>query len=91
MPGQGRVMRGSFHRQPRGLANVLNGLGLKAPGICWHSLRHTYARVFLEAEPNMRLLQSSLGHSSVVTTEMLYNWLLPDTAAEIARARIHGH
>ena len=89
--GQGRVVHGSFDVQRVRFADVLNDVGLKAPGIRWHSLRHTYARLFLEAEPNMRLLQSSLGHSSVTTTETLYNWLLPDEAAEIARARIHGH
>ena len=89
-PGRGRVVRGSFERRPRDLADVLEGVGLKAPGVLWHSLRHTYARLFLEAEPNMRLLQASLGHSSVTTTEQLYNWLLPDPAAEIARSRIHG-
>ena len=89
--GQGRLVHGSFDVQRVRFADVLNDVGLKAPGIRWHSLRHTYARLFLEAEPNMRLLQSSLGHSSVTTTETLYNWLLPDEAAEIARARIHGH
>ncbi len=88
--GQGRVSHGSFDTQTRKLADVLASAGLKAPGVLWHSLRHTYARAFLEAEPSMRLLQASLGHSSVTTTEQLYNWLQPDDAAEIARARIHG-
>ena len=90
-PRQGRVAHGSFDKEPRRFGGVLESVGLKAPGVLWHSLRHTYARLFLEAEPNMRLLQSSLGHSSVTTTEQLYDWLLPDSAAEIARARIHGH
>lgn len=69
---------------------VLEAAGLDEPGVRFHSLRHTYARMFLEAKPEMRLLQASLGHASVTTTERLYNWLLPDRAAEMARLAIHG-
>ena len=89
--GQGRVASGAPDRQSRKFGVVLKDIGLKSPDVLWHSLRHTYARRFLEAEPNMRLLQASLGHASVTTTEQLYNWLMPDAAAEIAEARIHGH
>jgi integrase len=63
---------------------------LYTKGTGWHSLRHTYCRLFLEASPDMRLLQASLGHRSVTTTEQEYGHLLPDKAAEIARVRIHG-
>jgi hypothetical protein len=45
--------------------------------------------MFLEAIPEMRLLQASLGHASVTVTEQSYNWLLPDKAAEMARAGIY--
>lgn len=72
------------------IADVLKAAGLYEIGVGWHSLRHTYARLFLEAKPDMRLLQASLGHASVTTTESRYNWLLPDKAAELARRAIHG-
>ena len=88
--GKGPVITRSFEDHKL-LADVLRGVGVKADGVLWHAARHTYARRFLEAEPNMRLLQASLGHASVTTTETLYNWLLTDDAAEMARARIHRH
>lgn len=72
------------------LTTVLKRAGLLEMGVGWHSFRHTYARLFLEAKPDMRLLQASLGHGSVTTTEQSYNWLLPDRAAELARVAIHG-
>ena len=69
---------------------ILKDAGLKEPGVGWHALRHTYARLFLEATRDIRLLQSSLGHGSVTTTETTYNHLRPERAAEIAREAIYG-
>lgn len=89
--GQGRVVVQSFaSRSTLFRTHVLKPLGLWQPGLNWHSLRDTYARLFLEAKPDMRLLQASLGHDSVVTTERSYDTLLPDRAAELAREAIHG-
>ncbi len=67
---------------------VLALAGISRARVGWHSLRHTYARMFLERSPDMRLLQASLGHASITTTETAYNHLLPDAAAELAIARI---
>jgi integrase len=87
-PSDGSVVEslktGAQHRLMRA---VLRAAKLDEPGVRWHSLRHTYARLFLEAKPDMRLLQSSLGHASVTTTERTYNHLLPDRAAEM----FHDH
>ena len=69
---------------------TLKDAGLNGPGVGWHALRHTYARLFLEATRDIRLLQASLGHASVTTTEASYNWLLPERAAEMARDVIYG-
>lgn len=71
-------------------SRLLDRAGLNEPGVRWHALRHSYARMFLERKPEMRLLQASLGHASVLTTERSYGHLLPDKAAELARRAIHG-
>jgi integrase len=71
------------------LVTVLKRAGLYERGVGFHSFRHTYARMFLELKSDMRLLQASMGHGSVTTTEASYNWLLPDVAAGIARDAIH--
>jgi integrase len=72
------------------ITGVLRAAGLEEIGVGWHSFRHTYARMFLEGKPDMRLLQASLGHGSVTTTEQSYDHLLPDRAAALARRAIHG-
>lgn len=86
--GVGRVVTVP-QRVQRNLRDVIGDL--YEPGVGWHSLRHTYARMFLERSPDMRLLQASLGHSSVIVTEANYNWLLPDRAADIAKQNIYRH
>lgn len=91
-PGQGRVVaQRSSSAQRRAFTSVLRIAGLTHPGVRWHSLRHTYARLFLEAKPDLRLLQSSLGHASVRQTEETYDHLLPDRAAQMARRAIYGY
>lgn len=85
--GTGQVAAGVTREHLRAL---LKRAEMQAAGVGWHTLRHTYARMFLEAKPDMRLLQASLGHSSVTVTEQAYNWLMPDKAAELARVAIHG-
>jgi len=85
-PGEGRVADVPRDR----LRAILKRAGLRIQGVGWHTGRHTYARMFLERKPEMRLLQASLGHSSVTVTEAAYNWLLPDRAAEMGVRAIHG-
>lgn len=88
---EGRIaLQMSYTAQGRLFMAILKRAGLYVRGVRWHSLRHTYARMFLEAKPDLRLLQASLGHASVTTTERYYDWLLPDRAAELARIAIHG-
>lgn len=87
--GKGPVVTLPFETY-RQLAPMLRAAGIKGEGDRrrWHAARHTYARRFLEQVPDLRLLQASLGHRSVVTTESLYDWLLPDKAAEMALGRM---
>ena len=72
------------------LRAVLKRAKLTAYGVGWHTCRHTYSRMFLERKPEMRLLQSSLGHSSVTITQQSYGHLLPDVAASMGVRAIHG-
>jgi integrase len=79
---------GALRRQR--ITGLLEAAGLSEVGVGWHAARHSYARMFLEAKPDMRLLQASLGHASVTQTEDAYDHLLPDQAAAMARRAIHG-
>lgn len=64
--------------------------GLNAPGRSWHSLRHAYARLFVEMGGRLEELQKSLGHVSIVTTEQSYGHFHEDVAAKLARGRIYA-
>lgn len=64
--------------------------GVNEPGMGWHTLRHTYARLFLELGGRLEELQRSLGHQRIATTEKHYTHFTPETAAQLARARIYG-
>jgi site-specific recombinase XerD len=54
----------------RAFAQVVQTLGLKQPGLCPHTLRHSYATVMLEAGVNLKILQSYLGHKTLQATEV---------------------
>lgn len=70
---------------------ILDTANLNAPGLGWHSFRHTYARIFLEGvRGDIGLLQKSLGHKSIRTTESYYGHFYSPTAARLARAAIYG-
>lgn len=69
---------------------VLDTAGVNAMGLGWHLLRHTYSRVFLESGGSMEQLQKSLGHSSIRTTEAVYDHLQANVAARLARERVYG-
>lgn len=64
--------------------------GVNAPGRAWHTLRHTYARDFLELGGRLEELQKSLGHAKITTTETRYGHFHEDRAAALARLRIYG-
>ena len=76
--------------QCRRVPDVIRAAGLEPPHKSIHSLRHTYSRMFLEAKPDLRLLQASLGHASIRITEDSYGHLTPDRAAEMTVEAMHG-
>jgi integrase/recombinase XerD len=54
----------------RALQKVAGSLNWKIPGLCPHSLRHSYATAMLEAGVNIKVLQSYLGHRNLKATEI---------------------
>jgi integrase len=86
----GRVDGGVLHATRRWLGYVYERAGLVAPWVSWHTLRHTYARLFVEMGGRLEELQRSLGHESIVTTERSYGHFSEDAAATLARRRIYG-
>lgn len=54
----------------RSFQQVAQSLGWKIPGLCPHSLRHSYATAMVEAGVNLRVLQSYLGHKNLQATEI---------------------
>ena len=54
----------------RAFQQVVRSLGLKQPGLCPHTLRHSYATAMLEAGVNIRVLQEYLGHKNLSATEV---------------------
>lgn len=95
-PARGRVLtpmpgQAPSYRYARDWASVLyKAADLYEPRRSWHTLRHTYARLFLELGGSLEQLQKSLGHESIVTTEQTYEHFTHDRAAESARRRIYG-
>ena len=54
----------------RGLQQVVTSLGWKIPGLCVHTLRHSYATAMLEEGVNLKVLQTYLGHKNLQATEV---------------------
>lgn len=61
-------------------------VSLNMPPIRFHDLRHVAATIALAAGVDMKVVQDMLGHSSLSVTSDLYTSVLPDLAAEAARA-----
>jgi integrase len=72
------------------MAQLYRTAGLFEARRGWHTLRHTYSRVFLEAGGSLDELQRSLGHKSIRTTQDTYDHFTDDAAVESARRRIYG-
>lgn len=83
----GRVDLSTMYTQ---LKTLYDAAGLNGPGLAWHTLRHTYSRIFLEMGGRLEELQKSLGHASISTTERYYAHFAPESATTLARLRIYG-
>jgi site-specific recombinase XerD len=68
---------------------ILEKAGLKRPQVGYHSLRHTYARRFLEMDGTLEQLQKFLRHSSITTTQNDYGHYSESAAIERARKRLY--
>ena len=75
----GGPIRKSNLRQ-RSFEPLLKKAGL--PHIRFHDLRHTAATLMLSVEPNAKVLQERMGHSSVGVTFGMYGHLLPTLQAQ---------
>ena len=60
-----------------GLSEVATGTGVKGPGS--HSLRHSYARHWLQSGLNVNAVSAWLGHSNPMVTLNTYLVLAPDS------------
>lgn len=69
----------------RWFTKVAKAAGLDESGVGLHSLRHTYARKFLEEGGSHAQLQKFLGHKSVTTTEEVYGHFGDEAAVRLAR------
>lgn len=79
-----------YRSQVNLLTRILDAAQLKTPRVAYHSLRHTYARLFLERGASLEMLQEMLGHKSIKTTEEDYKHFTSDVASRLARQRIYG-
>lgn len=79
-----------YRSQVNLLTRIFDAAQLKEYGVGHHSLRHTYARQFLEQTESLTLLQEMLGHKSIKTTEQEYKHFTSSTASKLARQRIYG-
>lgn len=74
------------------IQRILDTANLNGRGRGWHDFRRTFGRLFLEGTrgSGMHLLQQSLGHSSIKTTEDAYGHLSHIGAADIGVGMIYG-
>ncbi|HEX7022761.1 MAG TPA: site-specific integrase [Trueperaceae bacterium] len=80
----------SVSRQRSVLERVLGRAGT-ARGQFYHSLRHTYARVYLERHKgSLEELQVFLGHESISTTKDYYGHFSPSAAHRSGMHRVYG-
>lgn len=71
------------------ITRLLDAARLNAPGVGWHSFRHTYSRLFMEGGGGLEELQKSLGHASFRITEEAYGHFRADVAARSAVGKLY--
>ena len=72
--GRWQMSRG---RSDHGLKGLLRRAGCPPLARGWHSLRHTFASMFIRAGGNLVALQKILGHADIKMT-LAYAHLAPD-------------
>jgi integrase len=76
--------------QWRWMRELLDAAGLNRKGAGYHTGRHTYARMCLEAGMSLEQLRMFLGHSSVRTTEDTYGHMREAPTLTLARRALNG-
>ena len=64
-----------YHREYKAL---LKAVGLAEQSFTFHSLRHTFGTALFKRDEHPRIVQSLLGHASIVQTMDTYSHLLED-------------
>lgn len=68
-----------YYREDKSL---LQRTGLSGEGITFHSLRHTSSTVLFKRGEHPKIVQSLLGHASIVQTMDTYSHLLEDIGGD---------
>jgi integrase len=68
-----------YHREYKSL---LGRAGLSDQGFTFHSLRHTFATALFKRGEHPKIVQSLLGHASIVQTMDTYSHLLEDIGGD---------
>ncbi len=68
-----------YHREYKSL---LGRAGLSGQGFTFHSLRHTFATALFKRGEHPKIVQSLLGHASIVQTMDTYSHLLEDIGGD---------
>lgn len=74
----------SLHSSPRSaFRRILKRAGLP-DSVRFHDLRHTFATLALQANVNPRVVQVTMGHSTVAVTLDIYSHVLPEMQEDVA-------
>ncbi len=68
-----------YHREYKAL---LKKAGLAEQGFTFHSLRHTFSTTLFKRGEHPKIVQSLLGHASIVQTMDTYSHLLEDIGGD---------
>ncbi|MCB2154951.1 tyrosine-type recombinase/integrase [bacterium] len=62
------VSGGPLTDLPKGYTQAVEQAGLKERGVCFHTLRHTYASFLVKAGVDLPTIQQLMGHADIKTT-----------------------